>query len=238
MPTIEQLLSHAKEHTRLTGRPLVTLSYAQSLDGSLALSRGAPLAISSPETQRLTHQLRAQHDAILVGIGTALADDPRLNVRLVEGADPQPVVLDSRLRIPLAARLLSGVRKPWIACLPDADKIQQERLAALGAQVLLLPADAAGGVSLPDLLRVLAQRGVCSLMVEGGTQVITRFLASRLVDQAVITLAPFFAGGLSVVENPLAQPGRDGKDALPQLDPFEFTRLGADLVIWGRVNYS
>lgn len=238
MPAIEQLLSHAKAHTRLTGRPLVTLSYAQSLDGSLALRRGAPLAISSPETQRLTHQLRAIHDAILVGIGTLLADDPRLNVRLVEGADPQPVVLDSRLRTPLSARLLFGVRKPWMASLPDADKIQQQRLEALGAQVLSLPADAEGGVSLPDLLRLLARRGVSSLMVEGGAQVITRFLANRLVDQPVITLAPFFAGGLSVVENPLAQPGRDGKDALPRLDPFEFTRLGVDLVLWGRVNYS
>lgn len=236
MPAIEQLLSLAEEHTRLTGRPLVTLSYAQSLDGSLTLSRGAPLAISSPETQRLTHQLRAMHDAILVGIGTVLADDPRLTVRLVEGADPQPVVLDSRLRMPLSARLLSGRRKPWIACLPDTDKIQQQQLEMLGAQVLPLPAGV-GGVSLPDLLRVLAQRGVFSLMVEGGAQVITRFLASRLVDQAVITLAPFFAGGLSAVESPLAHPGDDLMPALPRLDPLEFTRLGADLVVWGRLNY-
>lgn len=238
MPAIEQLLSLAEEHTRLTGKPLVTLSYAQSLDGSLTLSRGAPLAISSPETQRLTHQLRAMHDAILVGIGTVLADDPRLTVRLVDGADPQPVVLDSRLRMPLSARLLSGRHKPWIACLPGADKNQQQHLEMLGAQVLPLPAGVGGGVSLPDLLRVLAQRGVRSLMVEGGAQVITRFLAGRLVDQAVITLAPFFAGGLSAVESPLAQPGGERIPALPRLDPLEFTRMGVDLVVWGRLNYS
>jgi GTP cyclohydrolase II len=237
MPAIEQALSRAVEHTRRTGRPLVTLSYAQSLDGSLALKRGAPMAISSPETQRLTHQIRSQHDAILVGVGTVLADDPRLNVRLASGRDPQPVVLDSTLRIPGTARLFSGARKPWIACKQDADKTLRARLEALGAQVLVLPADPGGGVSLPDLLSALAQRGICSLMIEGGAQVITRFLANRLVDQAVITVAPFFAGGLAVIESPLAQlSGRVA--ALPRIHPLEFARVGADLVLWGTMEYS
>jgi riboflavin-specific deaminase-like protein len=194
MPAIEQLLSLAEEHTRLTGRPLVTLSYAQSLDGSLTLSRGAPLAISSPETQRLTHQLRAMHDAILVGIGTVLADDPRLTVRLVEGADPQPVVLDSRLRMPLSARLLSGRRKPWIACLPDTDKIQQQQLEMLGAQVLPLPAGV-GGVSLPDLLRVFAQRGVVTRLVGCGAQVVTISFATLDIHDRCLS-APLFGASV------------------------------------------
>ncbi|HRE30133.1 MAG TPA: dihydrofolate reductase family protein, partial [Anaerolineales bacterium] len=77
------------------------VSYAQSLDGCLAAAVGAPLALSGPEALRFTHQLRATHAAILVGIGTVLADDPQLTVRLVDGVHPQPVVLDSQLRLPL-----------------------------------------------------------------------------------------------------------------------------------------
>ncbi len=80
-----------------TDRPAITLSYAQSLDGSLTTRRGRPLALSGPESYQLTHHLRADHDAILVGIDTVLADDPRLTVRGVRGEAPQPVVLDSRL---------------------------------------------------------------------------------------------------------------------------------------------
>ena len=97
-------------------RPLVTLSYAQSLDGSIARERGKPLALSGPESMRLTHQLRAAHDAILVGIGTVLADDPQLTVRLVEGKSPIPVILDSRLAISPTARLFQNPKKPILVC--------------------------------------------------------------------------------------------------------------------------
>ena len=82
------------------GSPIVTLAYAQTLNGMIAKKRGEPLVLSCEESMVMTHQLRAEHDVILVGIGTVLADDPRLTVRLVEGEDPQPVVLDSHLRCP------------------------------------------------------------------------------------------------------------------------------------------
>ena len=88
-----------------TGRPFVTLTYAQSLDGSIARVPGKRLQLSGPEAQAMTHRLRAVNDAILVGIGTVLADNPRLTVRLAEGSDPQPVILDSKLRFPLDANL-------------------------------------------------------------------------------------------------------------------------------------
>src|SRR5690606_10285843 len=92
------------------GRPFVTLSYAQSLDGSIAIRSGEPLVLSGPESLCFTHHLRSIHDGILVGIGTVLSDDPQLTVRHCEGESPQPIVLDSQLRIPSTARL---------CCLPD-----------------------------------------------------------------------------------------------------------------------
>ncbi|MBN2641694.1 MAG: RibD family protein, partial [Victivallales bacterium] len=99
----------------LPDRPLVTLAWAQSLDGSIARKSGERLAISGPEATAMTHALRAEHDTILVGIGTVLADDPRLDVRLAPGPSPLPLVLDPTLRTPADSRLVARTdRKPWL----------------------------------------------------------------------------------------------------------------------------
>ena len=107
------------------GRSFVTLSFAQSLDGSITVKRGQFTAISGSESMHLTHQLRAAHQAILIGIGTALSDDPQLSVRLVDGQQPQPVVVDSQLRLPLTAKLFTQPRLPWIFTTPEASEARQ-----------------------------------------------------------------------------------------------------------------
>src|SRR4029079_2712702 len=112
MDTLLQDLAQARARKRLRGRPFVTLAYAQSVEGRFAIARGLRSALSGPESLRFTHALRAGHDGILVGVGTVLADDPELRVRLVEGRDPQPVIVDSHLSTPAGARLLA--RTPWI----------------------------------------------------------------------------------------------------------------------------
>jgi 3,4-dihydroxy 2-butanone 4-phosphate synthase/GTP cyclohydrolase II len=214
---------------------LVTLSYAQSLDGSLTLQRGRPLSLSSAQSLRLTHRLRALHDAILVGVGTVLADNPRLTVRLVRGRQPHAVVLDSHLRLPLTSALFENRhRSLWIACVERSDHPRWQALQARGALLLSFPPDRQGRVRWEDLLPALYERGICSLMVEGGAEVIHSLLESALADQAVITLAPRFVGGLSVLEKPLAV---GGKAQFPTLASFGYQRFGEDLVVWGKLTY-
>jgi len=231
MVPIKDLLTGAETHRRKTGRPLVILSYAQSLDGGIAARRDTPLLLSSAAAMEMTHQLRAAHDGILVGIGTLLADDPRLNVRLAQGRDPQPVVLDSRLRFPLDAALLRGSRPAWIACLPGVDPQKRVELEQRGATVLSLPEGEDGRVSLPDLLSCLGEKGLSSLMVEGGAGVITSFLAQGLADRLVLTVAPLIIGGLRAVHPEAALSSQ------PRLENPGYERLGDDLIVWGALSY-
>lgn len=210
-------------------RPLVTMSYAQSLDGSLAARRGQPLALSGPASMRLTHALRAAHPAILVGVGTVLADNPRLTVRHVSGEHPQPVIVDSLLRIPLHAALLtSPARPPWIAVTNLADAGRCAALEAAGARLLRFPPAPDGRVPLDALLARLAEEGIGSLMVEGGARIITSLLSLCLVDLAIITLAPLLVGGLQAVEGPLDSP-------FPRLTKPNCIQLDEDFVIYGEL---
>lgn len=212
----------------------MTLSYAQSLDGSLTLERGKPLRLSGEATLRLTHQLRAWHDAILVGVGTVLADNPRLTVRLVRGRQPQAVILDSHLRLPPDAALFENPeRPPWIATVESPESPRGQALQARGARLLTFPPNAQGRVSWPDLLAALYASGLCSLMVEGGAQVIQSLLEAGLADQAVITIAPRFVGGLRVIEKPLST-----WEALtfPALEQVGCQQLGEDIVVWGKLD--
>lgn len=213
-------------------RPWVTLSYAQSLDGSIASVRDRPLSLSGSESLQITHQLRASHQAILVGIGTVLADDPQLTVRLVDGEDPQPVVLDRRLRFPLAARLMENQKPPWIITANQRMDGREAALVSKGARILRVPCDP---VTLVDVLQVLWQAGIRSVMVEGGAQVITAFLQARLVDAMVITIAPVLVGGIKGVEGLLSGPREPGKPAVfPRLVQRGSCQLGEDLLVWGR----
>jgi len=230
---VEECLRSAPAHLQRTGRPFVTLSYAQSLDGSIADRPGRPLALSGPQAMALTHSLRAAHEAILVGIGTVLADNPRLNVRLVTGKDPQPVVVDSRLRFPPYANLLKNRRAPLIAASEGADPERQLALEAAGARVLRLPGSN-GWVDLAGLLGQLGSMGINSLMVEGGAQIITSFLASRLVDQVVLTIAPLLVGGLRVVDHP----EHSSRRRFPRLKRLSYQQLGDDLVLRGEPDWD
>jgi 3,4-dihydroxy 2-butanone 4-phosphate synthase/GTP cyclohydrolase II len=229
---LSQLLSKTQTDDTDSSLPHVTLAYAQSLDGSIAAYPGLPLTISGPASMEITHHLRARHQVIIVGVGTLLADDPRLNVRLVTGDDPQPVVLDNQLRFPLNARLLEGKKKPWIMTSKQASSHNAKALIQAGAR-LVYPSS--GRIELIDVLKRLAQDGVGSVMVEGGAQVITAFLTSQLVDLLVVTLSPLMVGGLHAITQVLVDhpSARGSTSEFPRLDIQGVESFEDDLLIWG-----
>lgn len=211
-------------------RPFVTLSYAQSLDGSSAAVGDRPLSISCDPSRRFSHHVRAAHDAILVGIGTVLADDPRLNVRDVPGVDPQPIVIDSRLRFPLDARLLDHpTRQVWIATTSLANPERRRRLESLGAVVLTVPGDDMNRVDLELLFAQLAERGVRKIMVEGGGRVLTQLMTARLVDLLVLTVAPMMVGGVHAFTPPQGFSTR----VQARIEQPRYLQIGDDMIVWG-----
>lgn len=234
--SLHSLEQRAAQHFEETGRPFVTVTYAQSLDGSIASRSGEPLPISGEEALRFTHRLRGLHDAILVGIGTVLADNPRLNVRRSSGTHPVPVVLDSSLRFPLDAYLLECEGPdPLIFTGPDANEGRREALEDRGATVVQLPCTPGGGVCLDSLLEALGERGVTSLMVEGGTEVLTNFLRHQQAQRAILTIAPMFVGGRSAVGDVLPDDATSslGREDFPRLENVQRRWYGEDLILEG-----
>lgn len=197
---VRAALERASGSRRATGRPFVTLTYAQSVDGSIALRRGERLQLSGDRSLRFTHQLRALHDAILVGVGTIVDDNPQLTVRLAAGRSPQVVVVDSQLRVPVSANIFRNERGPWVATTDAADRRRADAIEAMGAQTLRFPATETGWVDLSALLDGLGGLGIDTVMVEGGSRIITSFLVNGLVDQVVVTITPTLIGGLRAVD--------------------------------------
>ncbi|MGD0780380.1 MAG: bifunctional diaminohydroxyphosphoribosylaminopyrimidine deaminase/5-amino-6-(5-phosphoribosylamino)uracil reductase RibD [Dehalococcoidales bacterium] len=181
---------------RTTGLPYVTLKWAQTLDGRIATAKGSSRWISSPESLKLAHRLRATNDAILVGVSTVIKDDPELTTRLVKGRNPIRVILDSTLRIPLDAKVLSNQKaaKTLIAATPRAAKAKLAALQKIDIEVLVVPQDKDGKVDLTKLLQTLGKRDITSLLVEGGGEVITSFLRLNLADKVVAIIAPKILG--------------------------------------------
>lgn len=231
---LEQLPHLAAEFLAIHQRPLVTVSYAQSVDGSIAARNHQQIRLSSNESMMFTHRIRAACDAIVIGINTLLVDNPMLTVRLVEGISPQPIVLDSKLRIPLQARLLGREdRNCWLASTDQSGRGQIEDVVSRGAEIINCKRDRLDRVDLPDLLHQLGERGIKSVMVEGGGQVITSFIEARLVDQMIITIAPCLVGGLPALHRPV--PSLNQSLSLGKV-ACQF--LGPDIILWGQPQWQ
>jgi diaminohydroxyphosphoribosylaminopyrimidine deaminase/5-amino-6-(5-phosphoribosylamino)uracil reductase len=186
------------------GIPFVTLKFAQTLDGRIATATGSSQWISSNASLRLAHRLRGTHDAILIGIGTLLKDDPRLTVRLARGTSPIRVIADSKLRIPLDSSVLQeqDIAPTIIATTLAANESKRSSLINMGLEVMEVAADSEQRVDLEDLLLKLGRRGISSVLVEGGSGIITSMLSKGLADKLVVAVAPKILGkGIEAVGN-------------------------------------
>lgn len=218
-----------------TGVPWVTLKMALTLDGKIATRTGASRWISSEVSRLKAHELRNTHDAVLVGIGTVLADDPELTTRIPGGRDAVRIILDSRLRLPLKARVvnLTSSAPTLVATTEQAPKERQEELARAGVEVVVLPA-VEGKVSWPALLTTLAKRQITSILVEGGAEVNASALAWGVVDRVVAFIAPKIFGGKEA-PSPVAGLGVAHPDEAWRLEKVEVERLGEDVMLTGLV---
>jgi riboflavin-specific deaminase-like protein len=174
-------------------RPYVVLKYAQTLDGRIATRTGESKWISGIKERRISHALRATSDAVLIGIGTVLTDDPQLTVRLVPGASPLRVILDSTLRIPNEARILHDDACTMVISTRDARPQSRLVLRNRGVAVHSVSAHPAG-VDASEALRLLRGLGVRSVLVEGGARVLTSFLKGGLADRVIVGIAPTILG--------------------------------------------
>ena len=184
-------------------RPYVVLKYAQSLDGRIATATGDSKWVSGEPERQVSHALRAACDAVLVGAGTAVRDDPELTVRLVSGASPTRVVLDSTLRLPPSANVFRPEAATLVLTTERSDVARRDELRERGVQVAVVAEDD-GKVDLAAAMRRLRELGMESVLVEGGSRVITGLLARRLVDRMIVAIAPVVLGS--------------GTEAIDQLD--------------------
>jgi GTP cyclohydrolase II len=192
--------SHAVDTSELIGpvrppsdRPYVVLKFAQTLDGRIATATGDARWISGEGERRISHALRATCDAVLVGIGTVLQDDPQLTVRMVPGASPLRVVLDSTLRIPDGAKLLEAEAPTTIITTERSSSERRATLRSRGVRLRLVP-PGPDGVDLHAALAELRNQGIQTLLVEGGAKVITSMLNADVVDRLVVGVAPTIIG--------------------------------------------
>ncbi|MGD8494529.1 MAG: RibD family protein [Desulfobacterales bacterium] len=215
-------------------RPFITVSYAQSIDGSIASRNNEPLELSGPQSWTLTHQIRAVCDAILIGIGTVLADDPQLSVRRVDGKNPQPIILDTHLRTPLDAKCVQrDDASAWLINANSNSISNRRALEKVGARPLTCATGSDGKIDLFALMDLLAAMKINSVMVEGGARVITSFVNARLVDQFIITIAPKLVGGLPVLNSR----GLEIAQYL-ECEQVHYQHLGNDIIVWARPGWK
>jgi diaminohydroxyphosphoribosylaminopyrimidine deaminase/5-amino-6-(5-phosphoribosylamino)uracil reductase len=182
-----------------SGIPWVVIKAGMSLDGKISFSKGQGGRITGNLSARKTHQLRDTLDAILIGVGTALVDNPSLTTRLEEkgdARDPLRVVIDSLLRLPPESSLLlqKSTAQTWIFCSHDAPSDREQQLKQNGAVIHRIQTDRNGRVDLQKVLEFLGKSGIISILVEGGAEIHSSMLRQKLVDEVYLFIAPFFIG--------------------------------------------
>ena len=181
------------------GRPLMTLKVATSIDGRIATNSGESQWITGEQARAWAHALRARHDAVMVGIGTAIADDPRLTCRLpgLEGRSPIRIVIDGRLRLPLTSPLVVDAADipTWVICRADADSDRRRAFEDNGVEIIAVSIDADGYPDIKEAMRLLGARGLTRVLVEGGSRLAATLFRHGLVDRLAWFRASQVIGG-------------------------------------------
>jgi diaminohydroxyphosphoribosylaminopyrimidine deaminase/5-amino-6-(5-phosphoribosylamino)uracil reductase len=234
-------LNEAYSHWIRTGRPFVLLKAAMTLDGQVATAAGESQWITGEPARRHVHRLRSRMDALMTGIGTVLKDDPRLTARLPVaeskegGRQPIRVILDTTLRIPFTARVLSS--KPdsqtIVATTEKASRRRMKLLHARGVTVLVLPNEQ-GRVSLKACLSRLGKMGITSVMLEAGSELNAAALRDGLINRLLLYVAPVLLGGQDAKGLLGGASPKRLADAL-SLEDFRIQRLGRDVLVEGKV---
>ncbi len=218
-----------------TGKPFVTLKSALSLDGKIATSTGESQWITGPEARDRVHRMRDRVDAILVGAGTVLKDNPRLTTRLKkgEGCNPARVILDARAEIPLKARVFQRADRDRViyATTRRASTIRINQLHKAGVLIYVLP-EIKNHISLKKLIKLLGQSGISSVLVEGGSGLNAGMLKAGMVDKLVLFLAPKIIGGESA-PGVVGGPGIKSLKRALQIKNLTVTPVGADWMVEG-----
>jgi diaminohydroxyphosphoribosylaminopyrimidine deaminase/5-amino-6-(5-phosphoribosylamino)uracil reductase len=222
--------AHAGHITRMTKRrPHIMLKLALSADEKIGAAGRKPVAITGPQARDRVFQMRAMNDAILVGMGTVLSDDPALTCRLPGMMERSPVrvLLDARLRVPISTGVVATAHDAptWIFCGIDASPMAEEVLRAKGVEVFRVGGKD-GRLDLAAVLKVLAERGITRLMVEGGSAVAASFVAADLVDEAALFRAPKAIGSDGI--DPLDQMPLTALTQSARLRPVSSEQVGAD----------
>jgi riboflavin-specific deaminase-like protein len=182
--------------------PYITVKYAQTLDGRIATKSGDSQWISSEASRKYVHRLRSVNDGIMVGAGTVAADNPQLTVRHVKGKNPIRIIVDSKLRISIKSSVLTDANThlTLIAVTSGASDVKISSVKKRGAEVLVVKKIRNDRVNLKDLLIKLGKREIISVLVEGGSEIITSLLKANLVDKMIIPIAPKIIGkGLDAI---------------------------------------
>ncbi len=218
--------------------PYVTLKLALSLDGRIATRTGHSKWVTGEEARARVHALRAQADAVAIGIGTALADDPRLTVRDAPGPSPMRVVFDTKLRLPPDTRLVATAREvpTWVICSVDASMEAESQLTAKGVEVLRAATSPEGRIDVRSALEMLAQRGVVTLMIEGGAELAGSFLAAQLADELHVFVSPILLGPRARAAA-VDWAGPDMVTQAPRIASAKWELVGTDAHVYGMLVY-
>ncbi len=218
-------------------QPFIALKVAMTLDGKIATASGESKWITNEKSREYGYKLRDIYDGIMVGINTVISDDPLLTARVEGGKNPVRIILDSKLRIPLNAKvLIDKSARTIIATTADADKDRIKHLSKMGAEILLVDGyDTANhGVNIERLLTMLAERDICSILVEGGGEVNGSLVEHKLVDKIYFFIAPKLIGGKQA-RNPVLGKGILHLDDALLLEDMKCENLAGDILITGKV---